>query len=83
MKDWFTKNWGLKLGSLIFACVLWVIVTNINDPVIQYKVSNVPVRFIHTDVISSQGKVFDVLDGTDVIDQVTITAARSIIDSLS
>ena len=44
MKDWFTKNWGLKLGSLIFACVLWVIVTNINDPVIQYKVSNVPVR---------------------------------------
>ena len=34
-------------------------------------------------MISSQGKVFDVLDGTDVIDQVTITAARSIIDSLS
>lgn len=83
MKDWFTKNWGLKLGSLIFACVLWVIVTNINDPVIQYKVTNVPVRFIHTDVVSNQGKVFEVLDGTDVIDQVTITAARSIIDSLS
>ena len=83
MKDWFTKNWGLKLVSLIFACVLWVIVTNINDPVIQYKVTNVPVRFIHTDVVSNQGKVFEVLDGTDVIDQVTITAARSIIDSLS
>ena len=83
MKDWFTKNWGLKLGSLIFACVLWVVVTNINDPVIQYKVTNVPVRFIHTDVVSNQGKVFEVLDGTDVIDQVTITAARSIIDSLS
>lgn len=82
MKDKLTHNWGLKLGSLIFACVLWVIVTNINDPVIQYKVTNVPVRFTHTELISSQGKVFDVLDETDTIDQVTITAARSIIDSL-
>ena len=83
MKERFTRNLWLKLGSLIFACVLWVIVTNINDPVIQYKVSDVPVRFIHTDVISTQGKVYEVLDDTDIIDTVTITAARSIIDSLS
>lgn len=83
MKDKLINNWGLKLGSLIFACALWVIVTNVNDPVIQYKVTNVPVRFTHTDLISTQGKVFDVLDGTDTIDQVTITAARSIIDSLN
>lgn len=82
MKERWTNNWGLKLGSLIFACILWLIVTNINDPVIQYKVTNVPVKFMHTDVVSSQGKVFEVLDGTDTLDQVTITAARSIIDSL-
>jgi YbbR domain-containing protein len=78
-----THNWGLKLGSVIFAIMLWVIVTNINDPVITYKVYNVPVKITNTDVITSKGEVFEVLDDTDSIDVVTITASRSVIDSLS
>lgn len=82
MKDKLTHNWGLKLASIVFSFVLWVIVTNINDPVIQYKINNVPVKFIHTDVVTSQGKVYEVLDESDVIDQVVITAARSIVDAL-
>jgi YbbR domain-containing protein len=78
-----THNWGLKLGSVIFAIMLWVIVTNINDPVITYKVYNVPVKITNTDVITSKGEVYEVLDETDNIDVVTITASRSVIDSLS
>lgn len=78
-----THNWGLKLGSVIFAIMLWVIVTNINDPVLTYKVYNVPVKITNTDAITSKGEVYEVLDDTDNIDVVTITASRSIIDSLS
>jgi len=82
MKHKLTNNWGLKLGSLIFAFFLWIIVTNMNDPVIQYKVYNVPVRFINTGVVTDEGKTYEVLDNSDIIDTVTITAARSVIDSL-
>ena len=52
-----THNWGLKLGSVIFAIMLWIIVTNINDPVLTYKVYNVPVTITNTDAITSKGEV--------------------------
>ena len=82
MKNRLTKNWGLKLGSFIFAAALWIIVTNINDPVTSLKVSDVPVTIKNAELITDNGQIYEVLDGTDVIDLVTITAARSIIDSL-
>ena len=82
MKNKLTKNWGLKLGSFLFAVALWIIVTNINDPVIPYKVSDVPVTIRNANLITDKGQIYEVLDGTDVIDVVTITAPRSIIDSL-
>lgn len=83
MKRKITDNWGLKLASVLFSFFLWIFVTNMNDPVIQYKVSNVPVSFINTEVVTAKGKTFEVLNDTDKIDTVTITAPRSIIDSLS
>jgi len=83
MKNKLTNNWGLKLGSLLFAFFLWIIVTNLNDPVTQYRIYNVPVRFTNTDVVTSDGKTYEVVDGSDVIDVVTVSAARSVVDSLS
>ena len=83
MKHKLTNNWGLKLGSLIFAFFLWIIVTNMNDPVIQYRVYNVPVRMTNANIVTDQGKTYEVLDGSDYIDTVTISAARSVIDALN
>lgn len=83
MKNRLTKNWGLKLGSFLFAVALWIIVTNINDPVISMKVSDVPVTIRNADLITDNGQIYEVLDGTDVIDTVTIFAPRSIIDSFA
>lgn len=82
MKNRLTKNWGLKLGSFLFAVALWIIGTNINDPVTPYKVSDVPVIIKNANLITDKGQVYEVLDGTDVIDTVTILAPKSIIDSL-
>lgn len=83
MKNKLTRNWGLKLVSFIFAAMLWVIVTNINDPVNSKPFADVPVTLRNTELITGRGQVYEVLDDTDVIDTVTIRAQRSILDSLS
>ena len=82
MKHRITKNWGLKLVSFLFAVMLWIIVTNINDPSSPLKVNNIPVIIKNENLITDRGQVFEVLDGTDMIDSVTIWAPRSIIDTL-
>lgn len=83
MKNKITKNWGLKLVSFLFATVVWIIVTNINDPIEPWPVSNVPVSIRNLDLITERGQTYEVLDNTDMIDTVMIYAKRSIIDSLS
>lgn len=76
------ENIGLKLFALAFAIVLWLLVTNINDPVSRMTISNVQVRLLNTDLITKQGDVYSVLDDSDVVPVVTVTAKRSIIDAL-
>jgi YbbR domain-containing protein len=78
-----TANWGLKLASLIFAVIVWFLITNINDPVTSVRYTNIPVTLKNTNLITDQGQVYTVLDGSDTISSVTIFAPRSIIDSLS
>lgn len=83
MKNKLTKNWGLKLASFLFAAVLWVVVTNINDPIEPIRFSNIPVTIINGDLITERGQIYEVLDNTDMIDNVMIYAPRSVIDTLS
>lgn len=82
MKNKLTRNWGLKLGSFLFAAILWLVVTNINDPVGTFRVYNVPVQIQNADLVTNSGQIYEVLDDTDVIDVVTVSAKRSIIDLL-
>lgn len=82
MKNKLTRNWGLKIASFLSAAVLWLVVTNINDPISTYRVTDVPVTIKNANLITDRGQVYEVLDGTDMIDVVTISAPRSIIDSL-
>ncbi len=83
MKNKLTGNLVLKIGSVLFAAILWLLVTNINDPATSSKFSNIPVVIQNADAITSQGKVYEILDETDVIDSVTVVAPRSIIDTIS
>ncbi|MCR5670047.1 MAG: hypothetical protein K6G10_03505 [Butyrivibrio sp.] len=78
-----TANWGLKLASLLFAMVLWFLVTNINDPITSVRYANIPVTLKNTNLITEKDQVCTVLDGSDTISSVTVYAPRSIIDSLS
>ncbi|MDE6603127.1 MAG: hypothetical protein K2K90_13405 [Lachnospiraceae bacterium] len=82
MKNKLTRNWGLKIASFLSAAVLWLVVTNINDPIMTYRVTDVSVTIKNENLITDRGQVYEVLDGTDMLDVVTVSAPRSIIDSL-
>jgi len=69
-----TANWGLKLASLIFAIIVWFLITNVNDPITSVRYTNVPVTLKNTNLITDQGQVYTILDNTDTINSVTLYA---------
>ena len=62
---------------------MWLFVTNYQDPETILTMNNVPVKILHMDTITSEGKTCSVLDDSDVIPVVTISAPRSVVDALS
>lgn len=82
MKNLLTNNIGLKILSVIAAIVLWIVVVNVDDPVISRIYTGIPVEIINTTAITSEGKTFEVADESDTI-TVVITAERSIIEALT
>ena len=83
MKSKLTENLGLKIISLLASILLWAIVTTISDPAVSTTFYNDPVELLNTDVITDSGRVYHVIDDTDVIPRVTVRAARSVISELS
>ena len=77
-----TNNFGLKLLSVGLAFVLWVIVAQISNPVGTVSFSNVEVTLLNADLLESQGKVYQVLDQTNIA-KVTVRAPESVISTLS
>ncbi len=77
-----TKNLGLKLLSLLVAAIIWLVVVNIDDPVSTRTYSNVSVEVVNEESITSEGKVYSILDNSDLI-SVTVKAKRSVLDSLT
>ncbi|MBQ6904163.1 MAG: hypothetical protein IJQ26_06535, partial [Lachnospiraceae bacterium] len=78
-----TQNTALKIVSILSAAVAWFLVTNINDPVISRSFYNVPVTMRNTAVLTDAGQVYEVLDNTDNIASVTITAQRSVVETFT
>ncbi|WP_026505149.1 CdaR family protein [Butyrivibrio sp. NC3005] len=78
-----TSNWGLKLGSLLFAMILWYLVTNINDPMKSQRFYNVQVMMKNTDIVTDAGNTYRVLDGTDIVSSITIAAPRSVAETVT
>lgn len=82
MKKKLTDNLGLKIGSVLFAALLWLIVTNINNPSTTRRSTNVPVTIINDEIITSQGKMYEILDNSDVIGWVSITGPKRVMNNI-
>ena len=80
MKLKLTDNLFLKLISLAVAVLIWLVVMNINDAEKSRSFSK-SVKLINTEVITENGKVFRVVEGTDYVN-VRVRARKSIVDSL-
>ena len=69
-------NWKLKLLSLVSAILLWLVVVGINDPIRTFTFSGIHVDVVNSSAITSEGKVYEVLDDSDVI-TIQVKARRS------
>lgn len=82
MKKRLTNNWGLKLFSIIFAILLWLVVVNVDNPVKTNTFDNIPVKLQNTNLVTDEGLVYEVLDSTDTV-TVSVSAPRSYLELLS
>lgn len=81
MKDKLTNNLGMRVLAVFIAILIWIIVVNVSDPIIDSTYSGVPVELINADAVAKQNKTFEVVNNSDMI-TVTISAKRSINDLL-
>ena len=81
MKEKLTRNIGLKILSIILAVILWLVITNVDDPVKTKNFYNVPVEILNVDAIASLNQVYDIIEGETI--NFTVAARRSIKDNLT
>ncbi len=84
MKEKLTRNIGLKILSIILAAILWLVITNVDDPITPKSFTNVPVKILNTDAIdaiSTKDMVYEIVEGATI--DFTAAARRSIADNLS
>ena len=75
------SNWGLKVISVMIACLVWFLVFNIEDPVTTKVFSDIPVVETNGEAITSKGKTFMVSDESPV--SIRVTATSSVISRLT
>ncbi len=83
MRKKLLANWGIKLISLLAAFGLWFAVIYIDDPPEEETFSNIKVQFLNTELITDQGLVYEVLDGTDVVRQVTVKGPKTVLGEVN
>lgn len=72
-----TYNFGLKLLSVVTACLIWLMVMDNNDPERTQVYRNVGVVIKNSDTITNANKTFSVLEGTEKVN-VYVTARESV-----
>ena len=82
IKQIFLNNWALKLFSLAAAFLLWFLVIVVEDPEAEKSFYDIPVRLVNTEVLEDKGMVYEILDRTDNVRSVTVTAPKTVRDEL-
>ncbi|MFW5672325.1 MAG: YbbR-like domain-containing protein [Acetivibrio ethanolgignens] len=80
MKERLTNNFGIKLLSLFLAAIMWIVIINLDDPIIARTYQNITVDITNESAIASLGQVYDVVEGRTV--SVTVKGKRSIVDKI-
>lgn len=81
MKKRLTRNIGLKILSVILAALLWLFITNIDDPIKTQLFANTPVTILNGNAIDEPNQVYEIIEGETVTFRVS--ARRSILEGLT
>ncbi|MCR5796394.1 MAG: hypothetical protein K6G63_00535, partial [Eubacterium sp.] len=81
MKDKLLKNLPLKLLSILIGFIIWLVVLNMTDPLVQRRFNEIPVSTKNEDVITSLDQVYKIIGGDKV--DVTVKGKRSLVESLT
>lgn len=81
MKEKLTNNLGMKILSFAIALISWIIIVNIDDPVITRTFPGISVDIIHEEAINSLNQVYEIVEG-DVVN-IAVKGKKSIVDSLN
>ncbi|MBS4931689.1 MAG: hypothetical protein KH020_10290 [Clostridiales bacterium] len=81
MKDRILDNWAMKVLSVILAIIIWLLVTNIDNPYTTKTFTDISVNVINEDALLKKNKTWDIIEGDKVT--VTLKAKRSVIDKLT
>ncbi len=81
MKDRLLNNIGLKIMSLLFAVVLWMMVVNVDNPVDEETFRNVPVQVLHGEIFTTKASTYSILDGNETV-SVTVRARRKVLSDI-
>jgi hypothetical protein len=77
-----TNNIGLKILAVIVSLGLWFIVNNNIDPTEKKTFNNIKVDITNEDMLTNEGKVYDILDGSDTVN-VEVYGKRSVLQYIS
>lgn len=75
----YLNNIGIKLGSVFFALLIWMIIINIDDPY-KTRTFSVNVETINESALQSVNKVYEVIDGNTA--NVKVRGKKSVVDKL-
>lgn len=81
MKKKLFNNLLLKILSVVAAVLLWLVVVNIDDAVTGRTFTGIKVNVINTDVLTEQGQMCRIDEGTDTVD-ITVYARRTVLNKM-
>ena len=76
-----TNNLYLKIISVLFAIIVWLIVVNVGDPVTTKTYNDVPVTVLHEEFLTEENQIYQVLENTDTVN-ITVRARRSVLKEI-
>lgn len=79
VKEIFTKNLGLKIGSVILAILCWFVALNVEDPLKDKVITEVPIEVVNGPYLESMGLSYQMQRGTV---RVTVRGPRSILNNV-
>lgn len=81
MRKRLTTNLGLKILAFLVAALMWLIVVNIDDPIINQTYSGIQVNVINEEIVTDSDRTYQIVDDTQEV-SVTVTAKRSVLTKI-